>query len=171
MKKRWLQALITCVVVSSFIATPVMAAPQDEVNASKERVNASKEKVNASEEKVDTLEQQKKQAEAQASSVNEELVALLVDIDALKQDMETQQGRITQAESDLTQAQADEEKQYEDMKLRIKYMYEEGDTTFFETIADSKSYTDLVNRAEYVQNVHDYDRHMLDEYVKTKNEV
>lgn len=171
MKKRWLQVLITCVVVSSFIATPVMAAPQDEVNASKERVNASKEKVNASEEKVDTLEQQKKQAEAQASSVNEELVALLVDIDALKQDMETQQGRITQAESDLAQAQADEEKQYEDMKLRIKYMYEEGDTTFFETIADSKSYTDLVNRAEYVQNVHDYDRHMLDEYVKTKNEV
>ncbi len=171
MKKRWLQALITCVVVSSFIATPVMAAPEDEVSASREKVNASKEKVNASEEKVDTLEQQKKQAEAQASGVNAELVALLVDIDALKQDMETQQGRITQAETDLDKAKADEEKQYEDMKLRIKYMYEEGDMSFFETIADSKSYTDLVNRAEYVQNVHDYDRHMLDEYVKTKNEV
>lgn len=56
MKKRWLQALITCVVVSTFIATPVMAAPQDEVSATKEKVNASKEKVNASEEKVDSLD-------------------------------------------------------------------------------------------------------------------
>ena len=115
--------------------------------------------------------QKKSEAEAQAASVNEELVSLLVDFNALKQDMATQEDRIAQAETDLAKAKEEEEKQYEDMKLRIKYMYEQGDATFFETMVDSSSYADLVNKAEYVKNVHDYDRDKLNEYVETKNEV
>lgn len=150
MKRRLLQTLITVVVMSSLIVAPVMASPQDDVQA---------------------LEEQKKQAESAASSVNAELVALLVDYNALQKDIENFGVRIAQAESDYNDAKADEEEQYEAMKLRIKYMYEQGGTTFFETIATSKSYSDLVNKAEYVQNVHDYDRDMLDEYVKTKEEV
>lgn len=150
MKRRLLQTLITVVVMSSLIAAPVMASPQEDVQV---------------------LEEQKKQAQAAASSVNSELVALLVDYNALQKDIENFGVRIAQAESDYQDAKADEEEQYEAMKLRIKYMYEQGDTTFFETIATSKSYSDLVNKAEYVQNVHDYDRDMLDEYVKTKEEV
>lgn len=150
MKRRLLQTLITVVVMSSLIVAPVMASPQDDVQV---------------------LEEQKRQAESAASSVNAELVALLVDYNALQKDIENFGVRIAQAESDYNDAKADEEKQYEAMKLRIKYMYEQGDTTFFETIASSKSYADLVNKAEYVQSVHDYDRDMLDEYVKTKEEV
>ncbi|MGN1167120.1 MAG: NlpC/P60 family protein [Lachnospiraceae bacterium] len=150
MKKRLLQTLITVTVMSSLVVTPVLATPQDDVKS---------------------LEQKKSQAEAEAESVNEELVSLLVDYDALQTDIKNQGKRIEEAESDLKDAEAKEKKQYEDMKLRIKYMYEEGDTSFFETLITAKSFSDLVNKAEYVQKVHDYDRHMLDEYVKTKNEV
>ncbi len=150
MKRRLLQTLITCTVMSSLIVAPVAAAPQDKVAA---------------------LEEQKSQAEAAASSVNEELVALLVDYDALKGDIKNQDKRVKKAEKDLEKAKADEKKQYEDMKLRIKYMYEQGDATFLETMVSAKSYSDLVNKAEYVQKVHDYDRDMLDKYVQTKNEV
>lgn len=150
MKRRLLQTLITCVVMSSLIVVPVCASPTED---------------------KETLEAKKSEAEAQAASVNEELVSLLVDFNALKQDMATQEDRIAQAETDLAVAKEEEEKQYEDMKLRIKYMYEQGDTTFFETMVDSSSYADLVNKAEYVKNVHDYDRDKLNEYVETKNEV
>ncbi len=150
MKRRLLQTLITCVVMSSLIVVPVCASPTED---------------------KETLEAKKSEAEAQAASVNEELVSLLVEFNALKQDMATQEDRIAQAETDLAEAKEEEEKQYEDMKLRIKYMYEQGDTTFFETMVDSSSYADLVNKAEYVKNVHDYDRDKLNEYVETKNEV
>lgn len=150
MKRRLLQTLITCVVMSSLIVVPVCASPTED---------------------KETLEAKKSEAEAQAASVNEELVSLLVDFNALKQDMATQEDRIAQAETDLAKAKEEEEKQYEDMKLRIKYMYEQGDATFFETMVDSSSYADLVNKAEYVKNVHDYDRDKLSEYVETKNEV
>lgn len=150
MKRRLLQTLITCVVMSSLIVVPVCASPTED---------------------KETLEAKKSEAEAQAASVNEELVSLLVEFNALKQDLATQEDRIAQAETDLAVAKEEEEKQYEDMKLRIKYMYEQGDTTFFETMVDSSSYADLVNKAEYVKNVHDYDRDKLNEYVETKNEV
>ncbi len=150
MKRRFLQTLITTFVMSSLIVTPVLATPQDDVKS---------------------LEQKKSQAEAQANNVNNELVGLLVDYDALQKDMQTQEQRINDAESDLNDAKAKEKQQYEDMKLRIKYMYEEGNTGFLSTLIRAESYTDLVSKAEYVQKVHDYDRKMLDEYVETKNEV
>lgn len=150
MKRRLLQTLITVTVMSSLIVTPVLATPQDD---------------------VESLEQKKSQAEAQANSVNNELVDLLVDYDALQGDIKTQSKRIDKAESDLKDAEAKEKQQYEDMKLRIKYMYEEGDATFFSALISAESFSDLINKAEYVQKVHNYDRKMLNEYVETKNQV
>lgn len=150
MKRRLLQTLITTFVMSSLIVTPVLATPQDDVKS---------------------LEQKKSQAEAQANSVNNELVGLLVDYDALQKDMQTQEKRIDDAESDLKDAKAKEKQQYEDMKLRIKYMYEEGNAGVLSTLISAESFSDLVSKAEYVQKVHNYDRRMLDKYVETKNEV
>ncbi len=150
MKRRFLQTLITTFVMSSLIVTPVLATPQDDVKS---------------------LEQKKSQAEAQANNVNNELVGLLVDYDALQKDMQTQEKRIDDAEIDLKDAEAKEKQQYEDMKLRIKYMYEEGNAGLLSTLIRAESYADLVSKAEYVQKVHDYDRKMLDKYVETKNEV
>ena len=50
-------------------------------------------------------------------------------------------------------------------------MYEQGDGSAVEALISSKDFSDLVNKAEYVQNVHDYDRQKLAEYVATKEQV
>ena len=102
MKKRMVQTLIAVFVVSSFIVTPVLADPGDEVEA---------------------LENQKSAMENQAADVQSQLVDLLVQYEALQKDIENQQVRIDQAQTDLEEAEAKEKKQYEDMKLRIKYIY------------------------------------------------
>lgn len=79
--------------------------------------------------------------------------------------------QIIQTTADLEEAEETEKQQYEDMKLRIKYMYEQGDGSAVEALISSKDFSDLVNKAEYVQNVHDYDRQKLAEYVATKEQV
>lgn len=150
MKKRMVQTLIAVFVVSSFIVTPVLADPGDEVEA---------------------LENQKSAMENQAADVQSQLVDLLVQYEALQKDIENQQVRIDQAQTDLEEAEAKEKKQYEDMKLRIKYIYEQGDSSYFESLVTATNYADLVNRAEYVQKVHNYDREQLKEYVETKEQV
>lgn len=61
--------------------------------------------------------------------------------------------------------------QYAAMKKRIKYMYEAGNDSAFETLVTSDDFTDLLSKAEYVQNVHSYDRKQLQEYVETKQQI
>lgn len=155
MKVRVVRALIAFVAVSTLFVTtafvtPVFAEPENQ---------------------VETLENQKSEVEAQADSVNSQLVSLLVSYKALQQDIENQQVRIGEVGQDLAVAQENEQKQYEDMKLRIKYMYENGDASFAEAILTATSYSDLVNKSEYVEKVHGYDRNKLMEYVQTKEEV
>ena len=155
MKVRVVRALIASVAVSTLFVTtafvtPVFAEPENQ---------------------VETLENQKSEVEAQADSVNSQLVSLLVSYKALQQDIENQQVRIGEVGQDLAVAQENEQKQYEDMKLRIKYMYENGDASFAEAILTATSYSDLVNKSEYVEKVHGYDRNKLMEYVQTKEEV
>lgn len=157
MKKRLLQTLITGLVMSSLVITPVMATPQGNIDELKEN--------------VENLENQKAEAEAQAESVNADLSQLLLEYNALELDMKNQEKKIEEATEDLEVAEAKEQQQYEDMKLRIKYMYEQGDASVIETLVQAKDFTDLVNKAEYVQEVHTYDREQLAEYVETKNEV
>ena len=50
-------------------------------------------------------------------------------------------------------------------------MYEQGNGSAVEALVTSENFSDLVNKAEYVQNVHDYDREKLAEYVATKEQV
>lgn len=155
MKVRVARALIASAAVSTLFVmtafvTPVFAEPENQVEA---------------------LENQKSEVEAQADSINSQLVSLLVSYKALQQDIENQQVRIGEVGQDLAVAQENEQKQYEDMKLRIKYMYENGDASFAEAILTATSYSDLVNKSEYVEKVHGYDRNKLMEYVQTKEEV
>ena len=155
MKVRIVRALIASVAVGTLFSantfvTPAFAEPQNQ---------------------VEEIENQKSEVQAQAESVNSQLVSLLVDYKALQQDMENQKVRITEVGQDLEAAQANEQKQYDDMKLRIKYMYENGDASFAEALLTATSYSDLVNKSEYVEKIHGYDRNKLTEYIQTKEEV
>lgn len=148
MKNRLTQAVIAASVASVLIATPVFAEPS-----------------------VEDLKKNKAAAESEVGSLQEELTELVSKISQLESDLIEKGEEITKAEDDLKEAQKQEEEQYEDMKLRIKFMYEEGDTSFVETLVSAKNFSDLVNKAEYVQNVHTYDRQMLTAYVETKQKV
>lgn len=157
MKKRLLQTLITGLVMSSLFITPVFATPTGKLNELKKN--------------VEKLEEQKAEAEAEAASVDRKLSDLLLEYNALQLDIENQEKKIVKATEDLVIAEEKEQQQYDDMKLRIKYMYEQGDASVFETLIQARDFSDLVNKAEYVQEVHTYDRAQLAEYVETKHEV
>ena len=146
--KRFGIRLLTAVAASSMIVTPVMAAPS-----------------------VDDLESDKAAAQSEVSSLQAQLTDLLTKIGDLEADLISKGEEVIQAQEDLEEAEAKEKQQYEDMKLRIKYMYEQGGSSALETLIASESFSDFVNKAEYIQNVHTYDRQMLDEYVATTKQI
>ena len=57
------------------------------------------------------------------------------------------------------------------MKKRIQYLYERVETSYLELLMEAKSWADMLNKAEYVQEIYTYDRKMLDNYAATVQEV
>lgn len=140
--------LITAVVTSSMIVTPVLAAPS-----------------------VDDLKKEKAAKQSEVSSLQSQLATLMGKVNTLESELIQTGEDITKAQGDLEVAQEKEKEQYAAMKKRIKYMYEAGNDSAFETLVTSEDFTDLLSKAEYVQNVHSYDRKQLQEYVETKQQI
>ena len=79
---------------------------------------------------------------------------------------------ITVTEENLAKAEADREKQYEDMKKRIQYMYENGGSSaWINMLNGADDISTLLNKAEYAQSMHDYDRDQLNVYIAVVEQV
>ena len=140
-----LAAALTC----SMIVTPVMAAPDD----------------------TTSLQNQKESAQNEVNGLQAQLNELFTKTNDLETQLINKGQEITKAQEDLAVAEEKKQQQYEDMKLRIKYMYEEGDTSALERIVASGSISEMLTQTEYVEKVHTYDRDKLREYAETVQEV
>ena len=90
--------------------------------------------------------------------------ALHAHFPTLEEELSIKQDELAQTKENLKQAKEDEKNQYEAMKLRIRFMYEKGDSAMLTSILESRSIADLLNRVEYVNQVYDYDRNLLTQY-------
>ena len=117
------------------------------------------------------LTNKKNAAESQLSQTQSELAYLLVQMDELEVKMHDKNEEIDQANADLAVAEQNMQNQYDDMKLRIKYMYEDQSTSIAEAFLTAESMSDALNKAEYVQQVYDYDRGKLDEMAATASQI
>ena len=120
---------------------------------------------------VTDLTNKKNAAESQLSQTQAELAYLLVQMDELEVKMHDKNEEIDQANADLAVAEQNMQNQYDDMKLRIKYMYEDQSTSIAEAFLTAESMSDALNKAEYVQQVYDYDRGKLDEMAATASQI
>lgn len=121
--------------------------------------------------KQQKLEQQKKEAEAKKRNLTEKLNDVLGDMEKAENDLDDKKVEIMEAQDDLDQARIDESRQYEDMKMRIKYMYEHGNTEFIEILCNAKNISDFLNKAEYIKQLSEYDREMLVEFQSVVKQV
>ncbi len=127
--------------------------------------------VSATEPSIDEMKRDKQAAQGEVNSLQKQLTEIVTKISDLEDDLTKTGEQIEQATVDLEEATTLEQQQYADMKLRIKYMYEEGNESVVEALLSCNNFSELVNKAEYVQNVHEYDRDKLQEYVETKEKV
>lgn len=123
------------------------------------------------ERSVSDIKKEQSNLNEEISSLGADLAAVVDSIASLQVEIEQKQQEIAEAEAALQEAQAAVDKQYADMKLRIQFMYENGDKGVLEILLESGSISDFLNRLEYVNAVHTYDRDLLDSYEAIKQEV
>lgn len=122
-------------------------------------------------EDQESLKSKTSDLQDQLSGINKELLAISDEISTAEMQVEITNSEIQRTKDSLDEAKANEAKQYDDMKTRIKYMYETGNATLLEMLFSAESMTDFLNKADFIQNISDYDRDMLTELQKTRQEI
>lgn len=135
------------------------------------RRSEAQRNLNAVNAQISEIESRQASLQAEIDAVDADLVQVLIDINTTKADIEAKKVELAQAEADLAEAKATEEEQYESMKERIRYMYENGDSSFLTALMGADSFADVLNKVESFSKVYDYDRNLLVEYQNTKLEV
>lgn len=125
----------------------------------------------SAEESTQSLESKTSDLAGQLAGINQELVAISDQISTTEMQVEITNGEIQRTKDSLADTQAKEAQQYNDMKTRIKYMYETGSASLLEMLFSAEDMTDFLNKADFIQNISDYDRKMLTKLQETKNQI
>ena len=147
-----------------------------------EEISASKQKIKDNKAKLDELKSQSENVDAKIDELNKlkadaanyitkldaELSAQQEKIDALNEEVTKLEGDIAVTASELEEAKAEEDAQYASMKTRIKFMYEHNNDSILDVFVGAASFSDIINKVEYIRSVSEYDRQKLNEYVKLK---
>jgi len=139
-----------------------------EAEAEKKQTEEQKKQTEA---KKETLENTKDKLEGYLDDLNDNLTEISENLSELEEQIDAKEKEIEQTGNELVDAKAQETNQYELMKRRIKYMYEQGEESYLERFLQSKSYADFLNKAEYVEKVEEYDRRMLESLIALKESI
>lgn len=97
---------------------------------------------------------------------------LLSKQEQLKSDIKGKQNEVEQANKKLEEAKEEEQNQYDAMKLRIQYLYENStDNSIWSAILESNGLSDMLNRIEYATDLYKSDRELMTSYQNAVKKV
>lgn len=120
---------------------------------------------------VKSLEDKTSNLQSQLEGINQDLVTISNKIAETEAEIEESNNEVYRLEASLQISRNNEEKQYETMKTRIKYMYENGSETMITMLFTADSMGDFLNKAEFIQNITDYDKEMLENMMEIRQGI
>ena len=154
------------------LATPLSAqATKSGLSDAKSKKTALETEKKKTEQELKNLEGLKSDTTAYVKKLDSSLESIGNELSKLGDDIDAKEKQIDTTKQELSEAKETEKSQYESMKLRIKYMYEKGDSTYVDLLMESGSLSELLSKAEYITKISSYDRQKLDEYAATKEKI
>lgn len=146
----------------------VQAAKKDDL---KQQNQEDQDKLDDIDDQVNELEEEQEGIDAEIEMLSNEIAELMASISLLEEEIEAKKAQIEQAKIDLAAAQEVERAQYEAMKVRVKAMYESGETSMLDIIFSSSSMQDMLNKADYIEKMHEYDKKVFTNYKIARQNV
>lgn len=168
-----LLATVVAVVLAGSVSKTVYAETTLErlqkAKAEKEKTEDAKEDT---EDRKESLEITKNSLLGQLSSLNDELAQVSTNLEVIEADIKQKEADIEQTQAALEEAIRIQDEQYENMKVRIKAMYERGGAdSYLGILFSSTSFSDFLNKSDYIDRIHAYDRKMLEQFKNTRKQV
>ena len=170
--------LVLMVVMFARMELPIYATENEEIEQLEierqqtlEMIEGLKSSINSVQEDIDDLTIEKNGIQSYIKSLDGQINTLTNEILDFERKIEEKIICIEETKISLEQAKIVCEQQYEAMKLRIRYMYENGKSSMVEIFIASKSMAEMLKQATFMEAVYTYDRNMLNEYTAIKNEI
>lgn len=164
------KAILILAVLVLAVQAPLPGRASPVTRAEQERRRAEEEKSRA-ESEAQQMEEKLGQSRQKEQALEEELVRLLALKDILESDMEELKTQIQRADRDYRQAEEKRQRQYDILKKRIQFLYEEGDITYLDILLKAKNIGDVVSQTEYFRQLYEYDQEIIQRYEKLKQEA
>ena len=146
-------------------------ATRRELEEAKDAKEETESDLNETQQELEELNQQEGALRGELSSLNSRLQEVGDRLGELEDRIEKKEAEIETAQEELEEAKATEEWQYECMKKLIQFMYESRDYVMMEMLFASASFSDFLNRNDYIEQISAYDRRKLEEYRAVKEQV
>lgn len=158
-KKVLIWVMLVCVIVGT--GNQVYASKLSDL---KKKNEEDKEKLEEIDGQIGDMEDEAQGIESEMQEVELALVDIMASISLLEDEIAEKKEEIVQVTAELEQAKLDEEKQYEEMMSRIHYNYENGQLSYVDILLTATSISDMLNRADYLDRLYEYDRTLLEKY-------
>ena len=167
-----MQKRVCCILLSFImlmeIVVPVRATT---ISGVKKEQQKTQNNLNSVNQQITAIQSDQAQAQEELDQLSDQLVDILTSIDICQDEIAVKEKEIEQAKKDYEDARKKEEDQYASMKKRIQFMYEQGDSAYLQVLLESQNYADMVNKADYIESLYEYDKQLLAGYVESKNQV
>lgn len=170
MKKSTFRIIVACMAFA-MLFLPGEKAYASTIDEIKKQQAEDQKKLNSVQGQISGLQGKLSGVGEEIEELDGELVELIASVDIIKEEIEEKEAQILETQAEYEEAKRKEEEQYEAMKLRIQFMYEQGDISYLQIFLTSESFGDMVNKADYVEQLYEYDRKMLEEYQAAREYV
>ncbi|EOS73841.1 hypothetical protein C819_03398 [Lachnospiraceae bacterium 10-1] len=181
-KRKAILAVLISFILTILVVEPVWATTISDLEDQKRQLEEEKrraaelkqqeqEKYENASDIVDSIQSDVDEVAGEIDEIDAALVETIASVELIEEEITEKKEQIEETTKELEEAQAVEQEQYEAMKLRIKFMYEKGDTTYLQLLLESQGFSDMVNKAEYIEKLYDYDRKKLQEYEEARQTV
>ena len=175
-RKRMLIFSMVCLLgFTQAAGQPVWAASLDELEQQKQQTQQdaqdAKQDLEDAKDRTDSLQEEAEALEGEYRSLNSQLQSVAGQISDTEEAIATTSEDIDDLNTQLAEAQQKAREQYEAMKKRIQYMYENGNDSMLISILSSGSIAEFVKRAEYAYSIARYDQQMLEQYDQLQQDI
>ena len=120
---------------------------------------------------IEDLRDSKGDIESKVTELNQQLIDISARITDLENQLTAKSEDIQETKDELAGSKEREAQQYADMKVRIQFMYENGQTSYLEALLSSRNISEFLNSADYIAQIQSYDRQKLTEYQDTVESI
>lgn len=170
-KMKYIRRILSVMLVSVLTGTMVFSVYGESLSEAKDKKAKLEQSLTQAEALIDELSSSQDAAEDKITELNKQLSDISNQITTLQNQLADKNQQILVSQDAVNAARETVNAQYAEMKKRIQFMYENGQTTVLEMMLTSGSLADFVNMAEYFSRVTAYDRDKLTEYESSVAEL